>query len=268
EQYIRISENLEGEDVVLIQSLWPNTDRLIIEYCLIVEALRGMGCNSISVVIPYLPYMRQDKRFKPGEPISAKVISSLIESVGINRLITIDPHLHRFKELSEIFSIECINLSAVPIMTEYYMKNFKNDVIVIGPDRESEQFVKIASRFLNAPYFIFEKERLGDREVILKGEAIVKDKVALIVDDIVSTGTTLANIVQFLLDNGASRVDALISHALLIGDALERLKKAGLSNLITTDTVPNPIMTVSVAPLISSIIKSNFTKISDEEWRR
>lgn len=257
EQYVRVLENVEG-DVLLIHSLWPNPDKQIMEYFLIVDALKGLGCKSISVLIPYLPYLRQDKRFKPGEPISAKVISSLIESTGIDRIITIDPHLHRFKNLSEIFKIECINLSAFPSMAEYYKNKFGNDVVVIGPDMESEQYVKIVSDILSTSYFIFEKERLGDRDVLIRGDFSIKNRVALIVDDIVSTGTTLANTVQFLLNNGALKVDALVSHALLIGDALEKLKKAGLSNLITTDTVPNSLPKISIAPLISNFIRNYF----------
>lgn len=257
EQYVRISESVEG-DVLLIHPLWPNPDKQIVEYFLIVDALKGLGCSSISVLIPYLPYLRQDKRFKPGEPISAKIISSLIESAGVDRIITIDPHLHRFKSLSELFKIECINLSAFPLMAEYYKKEFGNDVIVIGPDFESEQYVKIVSKILSSPYFVFEKERLDDREVLIRGRDVVKDKVALVVDDIVSTGATLANVAQFLLNNGATRVDALVSHALLVGNALERLKRAGLSNLITTDTVPNSLPKVSIAPLISNLIKNRF----------
>ncbi|MDH5807016.1 MAG: ribose-phosphate pyrophosphokinase [Candidatus Methanomethylicaceae archaeon] len=260
EQYVRILEDVEG-DVLLIHSLWPNPDKQIIEYFLIIDALKGLRCKSINVLIPYLPYLRQDKRFKPGEPISARVIYSLIESVGIDRIITIDPHLHRIKNLSEIFKIECITLSAFPLMAEYYKNKFGNDVIVIGPDIESEQYVKIVSKILSTSYFIFEKERLGDRDVLIKGDFPIKNKVALIVDDIVSTGTTLANIVQFLLNNGALRVDALVSHALLIGDAFEKLKKAGLNNLITTDTVPNPLPKISIAPLISNFIKNKFKNL-------
>lgn len=253
---MRILGDLSGEDIVLIQSLAFNPDPLLVEYLLLADAIRSARCRSLTAVIPYLAYLRQDNRFNPGEPLSAKVIASVIESLKIDRLITVDAHLHRFRSLSELFSVPSLNLSAMPLLADYYLKNFGNlDTVVVGPDMESEQWAKVVAAHLSSPYTILEKRRLGDREVSVQGKVSVKGKVAVLVDDIVSTGTTLVNVASRLIEEGAERVDALITHALLVEDAYQKLKAAGLDNLISTDTVPNPHSKVSVAPLISRVLK-------------
>jgi ribose-phosphate pyrophosphokinase len=257
EKYIRISNNVKNEDVIFLHSMALNPDESIMEYLLIIDALRSMECNTITAIIPYIPYLRQDKRFNLGEPLSAKVISYLI-SLGINKLVTIDPHLHRFKDLSELFKIPCINLSAIPLLVDYYKRNFDiNNSIIIGPDIESERLVKIAANILSLPYFIFEKQRISDKEVIVEGEIkelSLKGKNAIIIDDIVSTGGTISKITSILLNNGVNRVDVLVSHCLLSEENYKKLKEIGLNELISTDTIPNPFSKVSIAPLISKVI--------------
>jgi len=256
EQYVQVSGDLYGEDVVLIHSLALNPDPLLVEYLLLADAIRSAGCRSLTVVIPYLAYLRQDSRFKPGEPLSAKVIASLIESPRIDRLITIDAHLHRFRSLSELFITPSLNLSAMPLLADYYLKNFGNlETLVVGPDAESEQRARGVAEHLSSPYIIMEKKRLGDREVIISGGVPVKGKNVVIVDDIVSTGATLAKLMEALLGEGAGRVDALVTHALLVEDSYQKLTQAGLRNLISTDTVPTRHSKVSVAPLVSKALE-------------
>lgn len=256
EQYIRVLGDVSEEDVCLIHSLALSPDSLLIEYLLLVDALRGSGCRSITAVIPYIAYLRQDSRFHPGEPLSARVIASIIDSSGIDRLITVDAHLHRLKSLSELFKVPALNLSAMPLLADYYSKNFGGEnLMIVGPDIEAEQWAKAVANRLSSPYVLLEKRRLGDREVLIRGEASVKGKVVVLVDDIVSTGMTLVNVIPRLLEEGAVRVDALVSHALLVEGAYERLKESGLSNLVSTDTLPSEHSKVSVAPLISKVLK-------------
>ncbi|MCQ5373728.1 MAG: ribose-phosphate diphosphokinase [Candidatus Methanomethylicia archaeon] len=256
EQYVQVSGDLYGEDVVLIHSFALNPDPLLVEYLLLADAIRSAGCRSLTVVIPYLAYLRQDSRFKPGEPLSAKVIASLIESPRIDRLITIDAHLHRFRSLSDLFIAPSLNLSAMPLLADYYLKNFGNlETVVVGPDAESEQWAKVVAEHLSSPYIIMEKERLGDREVTIRGGVPVKGKNVVIVDDIVSTGATLVKLMEALLGEGAGNVDALVTHALLVEDSYQKLTQAGLRNLISTDTVPTRHSKVSVAPLISKALQ-------------
>jgi len=257
EKYIRISNDIKKEDIILLHSMALNPDESIVEYLLIVDALRSMECNTITAIIPYIPYLRQDKRFNIGEPLSAKIIANLI-SLGIDRLITIDPHLHRFRDLSELFKIPSINLSAIPLLVEYYKKNFDiSNSIIIGPDIESERLVKTAANILSLPYFIFEKQRISDKEVTIEGEIkelSLKGKNAIIIDDIISTGGTVSKITSILLNNGMNKVDVLVSHCLLSEENYKKLKEIGLNELISTDTIPNPFSRVSIAPLISKII--------------
>lgn len=258
EQYVRVYGGLAGEDVVLVHSLALRPDPLLIEYLLLVDAIRAAGCRSITAVIPYMAYLRQDSRFNPGESISAKVVASILESPGIDRLITIDAHLHRFKSLSDLFTVPSLNLSAMPLLAEYYLRNFENrdtNTVVVGPDIEAEQWAKVVAERLSSPYVTLEKTRLGDKDVLIRGFASVKGKVAILVDDIISTGMTLVSVVSRLLEEGAVRVDALVTHALLVEGAYKRLKEAGLSNLISTDTCPTQHSKVSVALLISNALK-------------
>ncbi|MEM4657793.1 MAG: ribose-phosphate diphosphokinase [Candidatus Methanosuratincola sp.] len=257
EQYVQISGDLSGEDVVLIHSFALSPDTLLVEYLLLVDAIKSGGCRSLTAVIPYFAYLRQDSRFKPGEPLSAKVFASLVEFPRVDRIITIDAHLHRFRTLSELFHTPSLNLSAMPLLADYYQKNFgNNNIVVVGPDAESEQWAKVVAERLSSPYIIMEKVRLGDREVSVRGNASVKDKNVVLVDDIISTGMTLVKVIRMLLAEGANRVDALVTHALLVEDSYQKLKGAGLGNLISTDTVPGQHSKVSVAPLISRAIKN------------
>lgn len=260
EQYVKVLGNVSGEDVAVVQSLGINPAALFIEYSLLVDALKGAGCKHVIAVIPYLAYTRQDSRFHRGEPLSIKVIAKFIESAATDRLITVDMHLHRYKEIREVFSIPAVNLSAMPLLAEYYKKNFGSQkTVVVGPDIESEQWAKVVASRLSAPYAILEKERLGDRDVKVSGELGEKGRVVL-VDDIVSTGKTLVEAISRLKAQGVSRIDALTTHALLVEDALNKLRQAGLSELISTNTVPNQCACVSIAPLIAKALKSDVLK--------
>ncbi|MBC7112399.1 MAG: ribose-phosphate diphosphokinase [Candidatus Methanomethyliales bacterium] len=256
EQYVRVLGDVRGEDVVLFQSLAFSPDSLLLEFIFLADALRAAGCRSITAVIPYLAYLRQDSRFHHGEALSARVVASLIESYA-DRLITVDAHLHRFKSLSELFRIPSLNLTAMPILAEYYRRNFgTEETVVVAPDIEAEQWAKIVAEHLSLPYTIFEKERLGDKEVsiTLKDGGLVREKNVIIVDDIISTGATLIEVLSRLFKERAKKVDALVTHALLVEGAYERLKGAGLGEIISTDTVQSRSSKVSVAPIIAEAI--------------
>ena len=253
---VRVLGCVTGEDVVVVQSMGMRPNHYLVEYCLLVDALRGTGCRSVTGVVPYLAYARQDSRFRHGEPLSFKAVAKMMESAGTDRLITVDTHLHRFKELSEVFSIPSTNISAMPLLAEYYAKRHGAvNAVVVGPDVESEQWAVVVSKALSTDYVILRKSRLGDSEVRITGSVPVKGRTAILVDDIVSTGTTLAEVVKKLRRSGAKRVDALVTHALLTRGALSALRKAGLSRLISTDTIPGPASRVSVAPAIERTLR-------------
>jgi len=258
EQFVKVEGDVQGEDVALIHTTALNPDTLLMEYALITDALKGAGCRTVTGVIPYLAYARQDSRFHTGESLSSKVYSKLIEDAGTDRIITIDTHLHRIKKIEDFFSVPAVNLSAMPVLGEYYMKNFGNEkTLVIGPDLESEQWARVVADKLGSNCTIFEKERKGDREVAVKGgfpTGPYAGSRVVLVDDIVSTGRTLIEVISGLRAQGASRVDALVTHSLLVEDALLKMKNAGLDALISTDTVPGPHATVSVAPVIAEAL--------------
>jgi len=257
ELYVRVLGEVAGEDVVLVQSLGLEPDPLLVEYFLIVDALRGSGCKSVTAVIPYLAYARQDSRFNDGEPLSLGAIARLIEDAGSDRIITVDAHLHRFRKLGDVFRIPTHNVSAMPLLAQYYRANSEHrDVVVIGPDSESEQWAMVVAETLSAKHFLLNKQRLGDREVKTSGPLPVRGKSVVVVDDIVSTGGTLVDVAAKLKERGAKRIDVLVTHALLVGDTLAKLSEAGISDLISTDTVPGPTSRVSVAPAIVNVLQA------------
>lgn len=256
ELYVRVMGDTSGEDVALFQSLGMRPDRLLMEYCLIADALKGMGCRTITGVIPYLAYARQDARFHPGEPLSVKLVARSLEIAGTDRLISVDAHLHRLKALKEVFTIPTLNLSAMPLLAERYKAEYGvRNVIVIGPDSESEQWASAVAEALSTEYSILRKERTGDREVEITGSLSVRGKTVVLVDDIISTGRTLVGAIRKLKSSGAKRIDVLATHALLVEGALGLLRKAGMSHLLNTDTIPRATCRVSVAPMIADALR-------------
>jgi ribose-phosphate pyrophosphokinase len=256
ELYVRVMGDASREDVAVFQSLGMRPDRLLMEYCLIADAVKGMGCKTVTAVIPYLAYARQDARFRSGEPLSIKLVARSLEGAGTDRLISVDAHLHRLRALKEVFTIPTLNLSAMPLLAEYYKTEFGvRNVIVVGPDSESEQWASTVAGTLSTEYSILNKERLGDRDVEISGSPSVRGKTVVLVDDIISTGKTLVGAIRRLRSKGAKRIDVLTTHALLVEGALSLLRKAGMSHLVSTDTIPRSTSRVSVAPMIADALR-------------
>ena len=257
EKYLRVLNDVRNEDLVVIQSIHHTPDELLFEYLLLVDTLKDLGAGRIVSFIPYFAYARQDERFKPGEALSFKTVSKLLESVGTDEIYTIDMHQHRVLKSSEVFKIPCHNISAMPLLADYVRKtgNLHNP-LVLGPDVEAEQWAKLAAERLQADYDVFEKKRLGSQSVEIRPrKANAKDRDVLVVDDIISTGGTIVEALKILFSQGAHRVDVACTHPILAGGALARIYEAGAQNVIGTDTVPSPISYVSVAPLIAEQVK-------------
>lgn len=252
EQYVRVCGDVKGKDVAIVQSFAFSPDRLLVEYSLIADAVRGMGCRRVIGVFPYLAYARQDERFSEGEALSAKVFARLIEASGTDAVYTVDMHLHRFQTITEVFRIPATNLSAMPLLAENYLQRAPDGrVLVVGPDSESSQWVKAVAEVIPSVCTILEKERLGDREVRVSGISGSMCSAALIVDDMISTGKTILEVLKKLKKSGVERVDALVTHSLLVEGAYSKLKEGGMNSLITTDTIENEHASVSVAPLLA-----------------
>jgi ribose-phosphate pyrophosphokinase len=264
EKYIRIHEDVKDQDVALIQSLYRTPDEYVFEYLLIADTLRDMGARSIIGVTPYLAYARQDSRFYPGEALSSAALAKLFESAGTTSVLTIDCHLHRLGDVSKVFRVPARNLSAMPLLGEYARENLKpKKPIVIGPDEEAEQWAGTVAKELHAEHTVFTKKRIrreGETESKLEmdtGDVELKGRDVVLADDIISTGGTIIQAVKACRKKGARRVFVLCTHPVLADAALRRVKAAGVAKVIGTDTIPSPISTVSVAPVIASALRTS-----------
>ena len=258
ERYLRVLTNVKGQDVAVIQSIHHTPDELLFEYLLLTDALKDLGAKQVTAFIPYFAYARQDERFKPGEALSFRTVSKLIESVGTDEIYTIDMHQHRVLKSSEVFKIPSHNLSAMPLLAEYVKKSGKVEhPLIIGPDAEAEQWAKIAAETIGTDYDVFTKKRLGDAHVEVRPrEANANGRDVLIVDDIISTGGTIIEAVKILLSQGARHIEVACTHPILAPGALEKIRGSGVVDVVGTDTVPGPISFVSVAPVIAEHAKS------------
>jgi len=257
EKYLRVLEDVKREDVIVIQSISRTPDEFLFEYLLLVDTLKDLGAKRVVSFIPYFAYARQDERFNPGEALSFKTVSKLIEDIGTDEIYTIDMHQHRVLRSSDAFKIPSRNLSAMPLLADYVEKtgNLRKP-LVIGPDTEAEQWARLAAERLRTDYDVFEKKRLGSENVQIRPKkANARDRDVLIVDDIISTGGTIVEALKILFSQGAKKIDVACTHPLLISGALAKIYEAGAQNVIGTDTVQSPVSYVSVAPLIVDQIK-------------
>jgi len=256
EFYFKFEEKISGEDLLVVQSLYPPQDIHALELFLILHTARDLGAESISVFIPYLAYSRQDRRYLEGECLSSGMIAEILEKLGVNALYTVDVHNRR---VLEMYRIPAYNLTASRELAKYFAAKDLRDPIVISPDDEKDAIerAKNAAETLNANYDFLEKQR--DRytgEIVTYEKHIdVEGRDAVIIDDIISTGKTAANAVKILKKHGARRVFVGASHALLVGEAARLLNEAGVEEIAGTDSVMNKYAKVSVAPILVKKLK-------------
>lgn len=261
ETYVRIPAEVNSETVAVVQSMAHNPDEYLMEYFLLVRTLRDLGAKKIVGVIPYFAYARQDARFRPGEAISLHIVRDLLEQVGTDMLITFDLHLHREGNLDELFNIPVVNLTAMEALAGYIVTHFKYETpIVIAPDEEAEKWAKVAAKALGGASFdVLAKKRdvrTGEIEIAPKN-LTVEGKDVLIVDDIISTGGTMATAVKMTKVQGAKRIVAACTHPLLIGGAYTNILRAGADALIGTNSIESPVSVVSIAPIIAKAISDS-----------
>ncbi|MEM0116960.1 MAG: ribose-phosphate diphosphokinase [Conexivisphaerales archaeon] len=256
EKYIRIKGDCRGEAVYIIQSMYKNPSDFALEYVFLVDAVIGAGAEKVIGVFPYLPYLRQDTRFKVGEALSSKVFIDLLESSATSMAYVVDPHLHRFKSIDMLFNIPAFNISAMPDLAEYVATNYElHDTLVVAPDEEAEQWASLVANRLGLNYVVATKTRFGDFSVEINHKDFsVNGKDVIIVDDMVSTGGTLSKMTTELKNLGAENIIGLVTHGLFVNGAYEKIISSGMKTIITTDTVPNDYSLVSVAPLIARSI--------------
>ncbi|MCC6200941.1 MAG: ribose-phosphate diphosphokinase [Moraxellaceae bacterium] len=237
------------KNVALVCSLDHPNDK-IVALILVCGLLRDMGVEHITLVTPYLAYMRQDVAFNPGEGVSARYFANLL-SAHVDRLVTIDPHLHRIAELEEVYTIPCVTLHAAPLLGAWVRDHLPN-VALIGPDGESEQWVSEVAGIASAPYVIMEKKRFGDQDVRIEVPDLSawKGRTILLVDDMISTGRTLIVVAEQLRAQGFTDIRALCVHALHDDDAAARMKEAGISAVLSCNTVVHPSNAVDIADFL------------------
>ncbi|WP_374831322.1 ribose-phosphate pyrophosphokinase [Paenochrobactrum pullorum] len=248
ESYVRFLDNVEGRDVDLICTLaHPNDNFLAVVFA--ADAAREFNSRSVNLVTPYLAYMRQDIRFKSGEAITSRTFARLVSS-SFDSLLTIDPHLHRYHSLSEIYTIPARHLASAPVLAKWISQNIEKPLL-IGPDEESEQWVSEIGELAGAPFTVLRKTRYGDRNVeIHMGDLSQwKDRTPVLVDDIASSGRTMVEAAKQLQTQGLAKPVCVVVHGLFADDAFERLS-AIAEKVVSTDCVPHSSNGISVAELL------------------
>lgn len=252
EAYVRHRSELSGRSVALVCTL-NDPDPKLMTLLLGAASARGLGARRVGLVAPYLAYMRQDRRFHEGEAVSAVHFARIL-SREIDWLATVDPHLHRIRQLDEVFSVPTETLHAGPLLAEWIRTEIANPVL-IGPDAESEQWVSEAARIAEAPYIVARKVRSGDRSVVVEIPDLTRwsDRTPVLVDDVVSTGQTLLACANILHDRGMRPPDCVVVHGLFAGHALERLlTKSG--RVISANTILHQSNRIDVSTLLADAV--------------
>lgn len=254
ESYVRILSVVAGRDVVLVCTLAKPDDQFL-RLVFAARTLRELGASRITLVAPYLAYMRQDKRFHSGEAVTSTHFADLL-SREVDRLVTVDPHLHRHKALSEIYAIPAVALHAAPLLADWISANVERPLI-IGPDIESEQWVSDVAGRAGAPYVVLRKERHGDRNV----EIAIPDlgqwagRQPVLIDDIASSGRTLIEAARGLTGQGLRPPVCVVVHPLFADDAFAEL--SGLAErIVSTDAVTHPSNGIPLAGLLAEALRA------------
>jgi ribose-phosphate pyrophosphokinase len=253
ESYVRILSDVKSKPAIILCSL-NRADEKIMPLVFLARTLKEFGCGKITLIAPYLGYMRQDKRFNGGEAVTSAIFAKLL-SEYIDALVTIDPHLHRYKALEEIYACECKVLTAAPLMAEWIAGHVKKPLI-IGPDMESEQWVQAVAGRTKAPFVILEKMRRGDREVeiVLPNIEKYQGTTPVLIDDIISTAATMIKTVELLRQQKFGRIVCLAAHSVFANNAYENLTKLGNVEVITVNTIPHSSNEIDTAVLMQSTI--------------
>ena len=253
ESLVRIDVPVRGRCVVLAGSL-HRPDEKTLPLVFAADAARELGASQVGLVAPYLAYMRQDHRFNPGEAVTSRSYARLL-SCSLDFLVTMDPHLHRWHSLGDLYPIRARAVASAPLVARW-LRHHVADPLVIGPDAESEQWVSEVAALANAPWTVMTKQRRGDRDVLVKMEhgGAWPGRTPVLLDDIVSTGETLMAAVAALREAGLPPPQCIAVHALFDADALWRLLEAGVTRVISCDTVPHATNAIEVAPLLAEAV--------------
>lgn len=254
ETYIRIQTPVAERDIITFCTL-HEPDEKILPLLFFAQTSKDLGARRVGLVSPYLAYLRQDRRFHEGEAVSSKYFAKALSS-AFDWLVTVDPHLHRYHSLSEIYTIPTKVMHAAEKIGGW-IRDHVNKPVLIGPDAESEQWVSQVARISGCPFLVLEKIRRGDRDVqvSLPDPKALSGKTPVLVDDIVSTARTMIEAVRHLRDKSATAPICIAVHGIFSGQAYEELLAAGAEKVITCNTIPHPSNVIDLSGLLVDGIK-------------
>ena len=262
EVFVEINENIRGKNIFVIQSTSMPANDHIMELLITIDALKRASANTVTAVIPYFGYARQDRKVGPRTPISAKLVADILTTAGIDRLLTIDLHAG---QIQGFFDIPVDNLYAAPVITKDILKNYKDkDLVVISPDVGGVVRARGIAKRINGDLAIVDKRRdKANESEVMNIIGDINNRDCIIVDDIVDTAGNLCNAAEALINEGANSVSAYITHGVLSGPAIERLQNSKLKELVITDSIAptklildaSNIRIINLAPLIAEAIR-------------
>ena len=272
EIYIEINENIRGNSIFIIQSISSPANDNLMELLLCIDALKRSSAKNITAVIPYFGYARQDRKVVPRTSISAKLVSNLITKAGADRVVTLDLHAG---QIQGFFDIPVDNLFATPIFARHVKKNIKSkDMICVAPDVGGTERARALGKILDVGLAIVDKRRPAPgKSKVMNIIGNVKNKVCILVDDIIDSGGTIVNAAKALKDRGAKEVYVYITHGVLSGEAVKKIQKSNIKKLVITDSIDNNnrvkssrnIEVLTISNLLGEAMKriSNSTSVSD-----
>ena len=272
EIYVEINENIRGNSIFIVQSISSPANDNLMELLLCIDALKRSSAKNITAVIPYFGYARQDRKVVPRTSISAKLVSNLITKAGADRVVTVDLHAG---QIQGFFDIPVDNLFATPIFARHARKKIKSKkIICVAPDVGGTERARALGKLLGVGLAIVDKRRpKPGQSKVMNVIGDVKDQTCIIVDDIIDSGGTIVNAAKALKERGAKEVFVYITHGVLSGDAVKKIKNSVIKNLVITDTIDNGektrnVKNIEVLPisgLMGEAIKriSNSTSVSD-----
>jgi len=259
--FVRILDNVRERDTFVIQPICSPVNKSLVELLIMIDALKRASAKRITAVVPYYAYGRSDRKDQPRVPITARLIADLLTVAGANRLLTVDLHA---AQIQGFFNIPVDELTALYVISDYFKKRDFDDLVVVAADTGISRRARDLASKLNAPLAIIEQRRLGnvDQKEALNVIGEVEDKVALIVDDEISTAGSLVNVVSILLERGVKEVYACVTHPVFSGPAIQRIASSPVKEVIVTDTVPitdnkklDKITVLPIAPLLGEAIQ-------------
>lgn len=262
ETYLQIDTEVEGRHCIILSEL-SDPDRKFLPLCFLASTLRELGASSVGLMAPYLSYMRQDRRFIEGEAVTSRIFANLLSS-QVDWMVTIDPHLHRYHSLDEIYSIPTQVVQGAPLLSQWLIS--ESNLLLVGPDSESEQWVSTIASYSGHPFVVGEKKRIGDRSVTIELPDLTpySDLTAVIIDDVISSGQTIIECIHALTSAGIANIKCASVHGIFADGSDQLILQAGLSSLVTTNTIPHYSNMIDVSSLLVPAI-ADFVQSMNKE---